>query len=251
MIYTKSNLIIVEAALGKKFLSPKNKGLYGVFLDPDGSTVASNQEILVAVSPAKQVSIPDDLISELDPGKFGMLIPPEPIRSSLNTSNAKGSSLLSQLFFLTRTDNGGVGLATIDVQGNATVTAASPEDVSFPDWKKLVRDALKESEKDKNGLSLLGLSQTLTLLQTIRRACGARYAASPLEVRIVERSSSQIPVSVIVRSKNLDTGQDIIGVVTKFDVGDLPISDWEKKVFKKGSRVVLKKKKKKRSKSNG
>ena len=92
MLYSKANLYVAKVASKDTI----DRGLHGVRLEADGSTVASNGRIVMAVSPVdpERASFPPEAGDLIDPGGDGMVIPVDAIEKTLkNISRDKRLAL--------------------------------------------------------------------------------------------------------------------------------------------------------------
>lgn len=136
MIYTKANLEVVRAASTDVTRSALN----GIYLEKDGSTVATNGNSLYIVGPSK---INDDDFPQIDGNKpssdpNGETIPNETIKALL-----KALPKRSTLPILTTTqlvgENGKKAFVVTDLE-NAQTINFRPGDGPYPKWKSCLPD---------------------------------------------------------------------------------------------------------------
>lgn len=86
MLFSRANLQVVQVAS----TDPFDRALNGVKFEPDGSTVAGNGKVLVAVGPADptKVHFPERAAQPLTPGDQGVVMPTDAVERAIQIGRA-------------------------------------------------------------------------------------------------------------------------------------------------------------------
>lgn len=225
MIYSKANLEVVRIASKDEF----DRGLCGVRLEPDGSTVAGNGRMFLAVGPVTyedKLKWPESAGERIRVGVSGMILTREAVEEALK-GLGRGKGLRLMHVALTKVkDVLRVGLTSINGRGDTLTGSSRPKDEVYPPWRKIVRKLGRKkavqvcvSRKD------LGL-----LISAMEAACPDGSGLSPVFIEVSEDGRG-----LVLRGVNKETGQHALGVMTTIDTkGKWMIRDeWEKRVFGK------------------
>jgi hypothetical protein len=218
MIYTKANLEVVKVASRVAF----DRGLNGVRLEPDGSTVAGNGKMMLAVGPCKAkgglVERARAMLASI--GDHGLVLTIEAVDKCLRYMT-KGKSILGVAALVKVDDPARVGLMTMDERGDTTTGASLPKHDRFPDWRSIVRRV-----RGGGGTVRVCLNRTdlIRILEGMEAACPAKGGVNPVFIELGEGGRG-----AIVRGKNFDTGQHCLGVLMTYDTGGewMPMDEWE------------------------
>jgi hypothetical protein len=234
VIYSKANLQVSQVAS----TDPFDRGLHGVKFEPDGSTVAGNGKVMVAVGPAdpEKVHFPDKAGEQLEVGDHGILMPLDAVvRAIQHMPKDKRMSL--QHVALTRVkDPARVGFTSVNAKGDPTTNASLPKTEKFPPW----REAVQRIAGPSGGSSVqicVNRKDMIKLLKTLEAACPDKGDANPVFLEISENG-----VGMVARCMNHETRQHAVGVLTAYKTGDqwLQHDEWERGVF--GTVVATRKK---------
>lgn len=245
MIYTRANLLVHRVAGGKD----DAKQLRCVHLDEDGTTVASNGEVVLAVEPA-----PDGAYKGWPEGKVPLTGVDTPAGRNLPVKQAKKvlkhlpsaakTGEKAQVAGLTRCGPNRVELTVLQ-KGGETREARKPRNLPYVDWREAIEQAsLGEAASPKEGRICAGRRQLEELLDCIDRACGSKRA-DPVGPVFIEMVGGPI----VVRAAHPITGQRMVGFVQplKRAKGEwLDYSDWEESLLSVRSRASSAKKRRKR-----
>jgi len=220
---TRANLSVAGAASSDK----KEPALNRVHLAADGSTVASNGSMLLAVGPPDPVRVAAfPSVDHDEPA-----IPKDGIGVSLGTVADVRRNLPTdrrialQQAAVTRCDHARVEILTTDGIKSRTVSAA-PMRGTFPKWRRLLAE---ERRKATTARVCVNRRELISLLKAIDEACPDRGHFSPVFLEIGGRSDG-----IILRAQNYETKQRAVGMVMPTTVrgdGWLDESAWERGVF--------------------
>ena len=227
-LYSKANLMVKGVA----HKDPAEEALNRVQLEADGSTVASNGTLLMAVGPVheEEVSFPDleNEGVEVPAGGVGLRleVADEVVR---NLPKGKSSRSLDHALVV-RCDEKRVELATTDMVKEKKV-AARPARGAYPEWRTLLRRARGQVGAGRVCVNKRDLIQ---LLAAMDKACPDPGNENPVYIEFGGAESD----GIILRSANYDTGQRCIGYIMPLDTGGqwLQTDDWEQRVLRKSAK---------------
>jgi hypothetical protein len=215
MLYSKANLKVAGVAS----TNPYDGALNGVQFDPDGGTVASDGNALVAVGPVKDGQHFPDVGQLAEPGDDGTVLAPDFV-AEVETIIPKDKRLSLQHVAMTvGSDSNKVEFTTIDKSGRVRRIAEYAKRERFPNWRATVKRA-----KGENPIRVcVGRKALLNVLKTIVDAC-PDSGDSPIFL--------EIGGGVVLRAVNKETGQHVVGVATSYNVGDkwMETDAWEAKI---------------------
>lgn len=229
MIYSKANLKVASVASS----DPLAGGLSGVYLEPDGSTVAGNGRVMMAVEPVPDdsaVYFPERAAEQMEPGS-GMLIPVELIKKVVTgmEKGAKGRTATGYVALTKMKDFARVGFTSVNAKGDPTTNAALPLQSRFPDWRTVLRKLwptrLGSTGRTTEWKVCLMRSDLLSLLKAMEEAAPG---GGPVFI-----SGSMEGDGVVLRTTALDSKQRVVGAIGGLEVGGnwLPLTKWERGVF--------------------
>ena len=223
MRITRANLSVAGAASFDK----KEPALNRVHLAADGSTVASNGSMLLAVGPPDPVRVAAfPSVDHDEPA-----IPKDGIGVSLGTVADVRRNLPTdrrialQQAAVTRCDHARVEILTTDGIKSRTVSSA-PMRGTFPKWRRLLAE---ERRKATTARVCVNRRELISLLKAIDEACPDRGHFSPVFLEIGGRNDG-----LVLRAQNYETKQRAIGMIMPTTVrgdGWLDESAWERGVF--------------------
>lgn len=228
MLISRANLAVMAVASKQS----KLPGINRVQLNANGSTVAANEHMIIAVSPVRPeaaAAFPMVESGETVPPEGGIGMPLSLVKDALR--NMPQADLTKQYARITRADEDAIGLMTTDGVRKDEVTAM-PMRGNFPNWEKSLVDARC---KARSGRIVVNGKLFVNLLATIMQACPDRGNFNPIWIEFGGRGDA-----LYVRAHNRQTGQDAIGMVTEMDTGDfwIRMSDWEASILGKFGRTV-------------
>ena len=206
--------------------------LHQVRVEPDGSTVASDGNVMLAVSPVK--GYPRGLPEMPDEKKVedGVGIPIEIVTEALK--NIPKGSLGFELGYAVVTKCEGEGaagtieLTTTDLNKRLKVEGPIARKL-FPEWKGVMRKA-----KDRKARRIaVNRKSLIVLLEAMDVAC-----PDPNGVVFMELSENE-EVGILFRAEAADTKQRAVGYIMPLDTqGEwLKMSKWEKRLFGKSAKI--------------
>jgi hypothetical protein len=219
MLLSKSNLAVAAVAS----TNPYDGALNGVLIAEDGSTVASNGRVVLAVGPAREgVGFPD--VGPLASVGSGVVLRPEFVEEAEGIIPKDKRVSLQHVAITEARDPGKVELCTIDKSGRERRVADRPKRERYPDWQGVIRKA---------GGSLrvaVARGDLLSLLRAMERAA-PDDGTSPLFLEVGQRG-------VVLRAASKETGQRVIGVAQGLRVeGWLAQDAWERGIMGAGQKL--------------
>lgn len=228
-LLNRANLEIVQSASSDAF----DRGLNGLRVEPDGSTVASNGRVVVAAGPADEsrAHFPEDACEVTDVPNDGLVLPTEFVDKVLKSLPGKTKRSSIQYAALSRVKSPNrVGMTVVDERGNPTTHAAPPKPDPYPDWKASIQD-VSGGPKSGQVRVCINRKDLLEVIKTMEAAAPNRGGApSPLFMEIAEDGDG-----IILRCANVETGQRVVGALKAMDTKDkwLTRDGWEEEVFAK------------------
>ena len=219
MILSKASLSVHKAAATKS----GRRSLQNVKIEKDGSVVASDGELAVAIEPSNpdSVTMPIAQSAMVVLGDKGLVVPaPLLNKAAKNLSADKRLSL--QHVAITRTaDPGKIGFTMLDSTGSLSVVEGSPVPTDYPDWKKWFR---RGSDEDRVKVCV----NRRVLIDMLKVVDEASQATSNVFIEIDKRRGV-----ILARSINRTTGQRVIGACVAIDTQNqwLEPNAWEAQVF--------------------
>lgn len=136
MLLSKTNLSVVNVVSTDKH----DRGLTGVRVEPDGSTVASNGRMILAVGPARQDIAFPDVGTRSGPGKLGKVLEANHIKEAIkNLPKENRLTAMSNVAMTAPKDPAKVGLTCLRPDGSERTIAMRPMSEGYPDWKQAVK----------------------------------------------------------------------------------------------------------------
>jgi len=233
MIFSKSNLDVVAVASRE----PNDRGLHGVRFEADGTTVAGNGRMFMAVEPvnaeiaaklAPALAVDPDQVGVVGDG--GLLLSLDVVERAIRLMT-KGSAILRHAA-LTQVGNR-MGFTSIDAKGDPTTNAGIPRNDGYPDWRGVFRKV--RGTGDGGGRVCVSRHDLIQLLGAMEAACPDRSGFTPLFIEVSEDGHG-----IILRAVNVETGQRVVGAVATLETKGqwLVRNAWERILF--GVRAVAK-----------
>lgn len=230
MIFSKANCTVVKVASK----DGHDNALNGVKFEPDGTTIGSNGNTLLVVSPANKdkANFPPEAGDEFDIDSRGLVLPIDVVEKVSKQISRKGK-LSYQYIGLTKVkDEARVGCTSVDELGNPNTYAALPKNEEYPPWENMLRGL-------RGGVRIcLNRKDLIDLLSAIEAACPDKGGINPLFIELDPDGRG-----LLLRCINYDTQQHVIGGINKYDTKGkwLDFNKWELKLFKLIRKVVKKK----------
>lgn len=220
MLFSKANLAVAQVAARN---SPK-RVLNGVHFAEDGSTVAANGKMVLAVGPVDpdRVSFPD-VGGDADPGPEGTTVPTEVVEQAVKNL-PRDRTPSAQHVALTECGKR-VELTTVSKTKEQRV-AGRPLPDRFPSWRDVLRKARKAATAGRVCLNRRDLVQ---MLEAVDSACPDKGTENPVFIEFGGETDG-----IVMRSLNYETGQQAVGFVMPLDTGGkwLPQNSWVRKLFR-------------------
>jgi len=219
-LYSRANLTVAEVASRDEF----DRGLCGVWLDPDGSTAAGDgRSGFMAVSPAGEVQGFPDVGEQVEVGEGGGKVLSVKFVKEATKNLPRDKRIALQHAAMTKCASDGrkVELTCVSAEGVERRIAAFPKRDAYPDWREVMRGAVREG-----GVRVcVNRRHLIDMLQAMERACPDRGDVNPVFLEIGK--------GVVMRSTNHDTGQRAVGCLSSYNTKGkwLERSEWEKGVF--------------------
>lgn len=216
MLYSKANLKAAQMASGNPF----DGALNGVYFDGDGATIASDGNGMIAIGPTKAATHFPDVGQRGTPGLHGIVLKPDFV-SEVETIIPKDKRVSLQHVAMTvGKDPSKTEFTTIDKTGRTRAIADWPKTERFPKWQNEVKRALQRKDGAEVVRVCVGRKTLLDVLKTIVDACPDSNEA-PIFLEIGD--------GVVLRTRNRETGQHVVGVVTAYNTqGEwLARDEWE------------------------
>lgn len=221
MIYSKANLSAIKITTG----APPELAL--LHLAPDGSTVASDGRVMIAVSPVDSSSPRPQLGGggqEVAPAPgVGTNLRPEIVGQILRNMPREAAL---QVAVLTAADAERVEMLVVD-RARIQRTEGLPMAVVFPRWRELFRRAWERVVGGRNRWVCLPRRRLIKALETMDAASGDRSDNAPVWVYMGELASDP----VVLRTRNYSTRQGVVAVVSPLETGSggqEGFSKWER-----------------------
>lgn len=216
MIYSKSNLQVVDLASKDKDINV----LSHVHFNKEGFTAAIDGKAIMVVEPApeeykKNFIIKDAVTQDCNLPATGVK---EVLRNIPNDSKFKG--LLEQVS-ITKEDAVSVEMETTDGQQIKKVQLRKHRK-PFPDIKANLKTVFTNKTSSK---ICLNRSRLIRLLQAIDKACPDSSNDNPIFIDINATGE------IVLRAKNMKTGQIAIGIMQQYEGQWLKKSKWEKEII--------------------
>lgn len=216
MLFSKANLTVAKVASGNPYDGPLN----GVALESDGSTVAGNGRVFLAVGPAqKDLYFPE--VGELADIGQGIVVNPELATEAAKIIPKDKQISLQHVALTEPREPGKVEFTSADRSGRERRVAERPKRERYPDWRRVVREA-----RGQKPLRIcVGRKDLISMLQALDEAA-PDDGDSALYLEMGN--------GLVMRAVCKTTGQRVIGVAGARKMDDaqwLADDDWEKTVM--------------------
>ncbi|MCP4569879.1 MAG: hypothetical protein GY841_20050 [FCB group bacterium] len=231
---SKANMEVYRVAS----TDPFDRGLNGVKIEADGTTVAGNARMLMAVSPVTyedKLSWPYAAGDSGDTPVEGVIMDVDLLKK-IKGGLSKDKRMIFKHALLTKVkDVTRVGFTSINPAGDTVTHSGRPQNHNYPDWKSVMRRVRGEGGE---GLKVcVNRSDLIKLLEAMQAAAPDSGGINPAFIEIGADNEG-----MIIRCQNLQTGQHAIGAIRTFDTKGswFRKNAWERAIF--GIRIAVKKK---------
>ena len=223
MLFSKANLAVKSIASP----NPDEIGINCIRFNVDGSTVATNGKVIMAVSPVdpSRVHFPD-VGEQVEPANYsasGIGIPLDTIEKVLKIIPKDKRTALQHVALCKDREPRKVKFTTTDMTDEQSLSVY-PKNDPFPEWEGICARI-----RGEGGIKLcISRNDLMELLAAIDSASPDRGGTSPVWIEISPEGKG-----LVIRSENRDTGQRVIGVMTALNTNGqwLPADNWERSVF--------------------
>lgn len=230
MIYSRANLLVSRVSSKDQF----DRALNGVRFEPDGSTIASNGRVVMAVSPADAVraKFPEKVGNQMDPGDEGLVMTLEAIEKTIKGMSRDKRMALQYIGMLKSKDPARVALASVDERGNPSTYASLPKRERFPAWRAILKGLRGPIRICVNRKDLI------ELLSAMEAACPDKGGVNPIFMEMDSDGRG-----ILLRCLNHDTQQRAIGGISKYDTKGqwLTETEWERGLFSQIKKKIKRK----------
>lgn len=219
MLLSKANLLIIQVAS----TDANRAELTGLRIEADGSTVASNGFILLAVEPLAAAEATPTRVVGAGMLEAGVTVYREDVAEVLR---ALPKELEMQVAAVRERADGFIEFTTRNRRQERKV-AGRPLSRLYHRWRDILRGAFGAARA--YGIRLaVSRAQLLALVNCVNAACPDPSGTAPIFLEIAGETEP-----VIVRSINYQTGQRVVGMFYPVKAGDnwLPYSRWEARLF--------------------
>lgn len=215
MILSRANLAVREVV-------GDTEGLNVVHIDPDGSTVASNGRVLLAVGPCDTNRVQMPGVGQAAPGGLGVNVPPKTI--DIAVRNIPKDRNAPQAVAVTDCSDENVELTTQSATETQRVSTR-PVKIRFSDWRAVLQGVRKALAPDRR--ICISRKDAIDLLSAMEHAAGVGD-----EGAVFIEFGSETDAILIRGYSAVNGGQRIIGVIKPMVAGEwLALSVWERMVF--------------------
>lgn len=229
MLLSKSNLTVAKVASQ----SANDVGINCIRLNPDGSTVATNGKVVMAVGPVdtSKVHFPD-VGTQVSPRNSGESIPLDMVEDVVRNLPKDKQMSLQHVAMTEPRDPRKVEFTTSD-RRTAKRVEGMPKQEPFPNWKGIFKKLRGTSAPLRVCLNRKSLIELLTALES---ACPDKGGENPIFLEVSQDGSG-----MVLRCTNRETGQHSVGGITAYNTGGqwmLPDS-WERTIFETQVKKLL------------
>jgi hypothetical protein len=232
MLFSKANLTVQEVASKES----TEIGINCVHLNNDGSTVAANGKVIMAVGPVDPTKVHfPDVGKHSEPKRFGALgvsVPLDLIDKVMKNIPKDKRMSLQHVAMTEDRDPQKIKFTTTDMTHEQSV-AGFPKREPFPEWEATFRRV-----RGENGTKIcLNRGDLIDLLQAMESACPARGGHNPIFIEINPEGKG-----LVLRCSNFESGQRVIGAITSLNTDGhwLPADTWERGVFSIVAKTIKK-----------
>lgn len=230
MLLSKANLEVIKVASG----NTEDVGINCIRVNIDGSTVATNGKVIMAVSPVDPTRIHfPDVGEQVEPANYsasGIGIPLETVEKILKNIPKDKRPALQHVALCKDRESRKVKFTTTDMTHEQSLSVY-PKNDPFPEWEGIFARI-----RGENGIKLcLNRKDLIELLVAMEAASPDRGGTSPVWIEISPEGKG-----MVIRCENRETGQRAIGVMTSLDTRGqwLPTDSWERSVLGLASRTI-------------
>jgi len=244
-VYSKANLMVAKVASKDEF----DRGMHGLRLEADGSTVGRSKRGMMIVSPAdpNKAHVPPKVGDQVTPGDEGMIIELDHVDKVVKNMSKDRRPELGYVTMTKCTDPRMAEFTCCGIRDMHRVSQLPKADKRYPDWRAAVRKVLPSWEVEEgDGVARVVVSrkELIGMLQALDGACPAQGGYDPVWMEFSSEGGG-----IVLRSQNTMTGQVAIGIAVPFGqgVGWLEWGRWEWRIWegvKKVARKIIRRGKK-------
>ena len=223
-VYSKANLMVSKVASKEAF----DRGLHGVRLEPDGSTVGGSKRGLMVVSPVdvRKAVVPPKVGEPAGVGDQGIIVSLPHVADVIkNMPKATGRAELQYVVLTKGSDLGKVEFTTYDHTSMHKISQSAKTDRSYGDWKASVRRIVPDPTVSGSRV-VVSRKELIRMLQALDSACPEKGGYDPVWIQFGEGG-------LVMRCHNWMTGQVALAIAMPFErpVAWLDWSAWEQKIW--------------------
>lgn len=215
MIYSKSNLQVVNVTSKDRDINVLSHVHFGA----DGHTAGIDGRAVMIVEPAPVEYRQHFVVPSINNGAFA--IPASGVKEVIKNipPDTRFKGLLEQTA-ITKDDEAGVEFTTTDGQQVKKVQVRKHRK-PFPDVKAMLSAVYRKD----TARVCVNRTRLIKLLMAIDKACPDPSNENPVFIELAKDSGE-----IVIRAKNMKTGQIAIGLMTQYEGEWLKRSRWEKEV---------------------
>lgn len=220
MLFSRGNLMVSKVAS----TNPMDAGINCVHLSPDGSTVAANGKIVMAVGPVEETKIHfPDVGPRAKPPSRGLSLPLDLVDDAIKNLPKDKLVSLQHVALTQNKDERKVELTCTDRQRERRI-AGYPKPEPYKDWRQIFR-RFSGGEPTRVCVDRKDL---IHLLQAMEASCPDKGNENPVLLEISEDGKG-----IVLRCQNRETGQRALGCITAYNTNGswVPKDKWEQSVF--------------------
>lgn len=223
MLFSKANLTVKEVASQE----PTAVGINCIHFNSDGSTVAANEKVMMAVGPVDPTKVHfPDVGEHTEPKAFsssGISIPLDLIEKVIKNIPKDKRVSLQHVAMTKDRDPRKVKFTTTDMTHEQSV-AGYPKPEPFPSWEGTFTRI-----RGEGGVKIcVNRKDLIDLLNALESACPDRGGDNPVFMEVNPEGKG-----IVLRCVNRETGQRAIGAMSCYNTDGhwLPADLWERGVF--------------------
>ena len=230
MLFSKANLMVGKVASQ----NATDLGINCIRLNADGSSVASNGKVLMAVGPVEEEKVHfPDVGPQATPGNQGVSVPLDLLEKTVKNLPKDKRTSLQHVAMTQARDPRKIEFTTTDMRHEQRV-AGMPKTDPFPEWKGILQRVRGNSDVCLR--VCLNRQSVIDLLHALEEACPDRGGENPVYLEIHPEGKG-----MILRCINRETGQRAIGGITAYNTNGqwLPADSWETGVLQVQAKRII------------
>ena len=220
MLLNKSNLSVIDVA----HKDPFQRAMHGIKINADGSTVASNEKVMLIISPVDESKVHFPNVGEqVGVGAGGIVLKLDHATEAMKNLPKSKNRYLQHVAFTKPSTVGNVAMTCITDGGRKRTTEDIPIQYPYPPWENTLKKVMQHGVQAR---ACVNRKDLILLLKSIENACPDKGGDNPIYIEFGN--------GLLLRSENRNTGQRAIGLINAYKISDggwLELSTWERKVF--------------------